>query len=183
MRCCQAPLFLALISLCGPRCPAAEISGVTFPDQVEVAQQVLPLRGVGLMRWRHLVRVHTAALWLPVGAGALDEVPKRLDLHYLRAFTAADFRSVTDDSMTQTAGAAVVTQLRPLLDRYEALYIDRPENTSYSLTYRPGIGTELAADGKPLGMIPGASFAHALFGIWLGPTPIDAGLQSQLLGQ
>jgi hypothetical protein len=171
----------SLLALPQPAILAAQIASVIVPDQVTVADTVLPLRGVGLMKWHHLVKVHTAAFWLPAGAGALDEVPKRLDLHYLRSFTAADFRSVTEDSMTQTSGAATVAQLRPLLDSYEALYIDRPENTGYSLTYRPGIGTELAADGTVLGVIPGAAFAHALFAIWLGPTPIDAGLQSQLL--
>jgi hypothetical protein len=180
---CLVLVALAMPGAVPAGAPAAEIAGVTVPDQVEVAGQALPLRGVGLLRWHHLVRVHTAALWLPPGAQPLDDVVKRLDLHYLRAFSAADFRAVTEESLRQTSDAATIAALRPLIDRYQALYIDRPADSSYMLTYRPAQGCEMAADGRPLRVIPGREFAHALFAIWLGPTPIDAGLRSQLLGE
>ena len=53
----------------------------------------------------------------------------------------------------------------------------------YRLTYRPGIGTELAKDGVPLGTIEGADFAAAVFGIWLGPKAIDSGFRDRVLGK
>ena len=50
----------------------------------------------------------------------------------------------------------------------------------YALTYIPGVGTELALNGKPKGVIEG-DFAAAYFAIWLGAKPLDASLKAQLL--
>ena len=40
---------------------------------------------------------------------------------------------------------------------------------------------ELAYNGQPLGSIPGAEFARAMFAIWLGAKPLDEALKTQLL--
>lgn len=48
-----------------------------------------------------------------------------------------------------------------------------PCTDRYSLTYMPGVGTELALNDNPLGVIDGADFAAAYFRIWLGDHPID----------
>lgn len=45
-----------------------------------------------------------------------------------------------------------------------------------------GSGTELALNGKPIGVEEGADFVAAYFRIWLGETPIDTRLRDQLLG-
>jgi hypothetical protein len=174
---------LVLVLVLSAGAPAVELDGATFADQSAVGQLTLPLRGSGVLYWHHLVRVHAAALWLPAGAGPLEDVPKRLELHYFRAFTADDFRSVTSSSLAGSVPAADLAPLDALVQRYQALYIDRPSGSSYILTYRPGVGTELAADGRALGVIPGAAFAHALFSIWLGAAAVDDGLRRKLLGE
>jgi hypothetical protein len=53
----------------------------------------------------------------------------------------------------------------------------------YSLTYVPGVGTELARNGEPLGVVPGAEFSSALFAIWLGDEALDEPLREQLLAR
>jgi hypothetical protein len=50
------------------------------------------------------------------------------------------------------------------------------------LTYLPGIGTELALNGRPMGVIEGADFAAAIFSLWLGENPYDRQFKSALLG-
>jgi hypothetical protein len=176
-------LALSVVLALSTSAPAVELEGALFPDQAAVGQDLLPLRGSGVLYWHHLVRVHAAALWLPAGAKPLDDVPKRLELHYFRAFTAADFRSVTTSSLASSVDAAELAPLDALVQRYQALYIDRPAGSSYTLTYQPGVGTTLTADGRELGMISGPAFAHALFSIWLGATAVDDGLRQKLLGE
>ena len=68
-----------------------------------------------------------------------------------------------------------------LRGKIDALYQDVEPGDRYALTYVPGAGTELAKNGEPLGVIPGADFASAYFAIWLGDDPIDASLRDQLL--
>ena len=53
----------------------------------------------------------------------------------------------------------------------------------YSLTYIPGVGTELALNGTPRGVIEGADFAAAIFSLWLGENPFDRQFKQALLGK
>ena len=52
-----------------------------------------------------------------------------------------------------------------------------------SLTYLPGTGVQVEFKGDVKGVVPGADFAQALFRIWLGPSPPNAGLKEGLLGK
>jgi Chalcone isomerase-like len=70
---------------------------------------------------------------------------------------------------------------RPGLDRLNAWYRDVEPGDRYSLTYVPGVGTELALNDQRLGVIDGAHFADAYFRIWHGDRPIDASLRDRLL--
>ncbi len=51
-----------------------------------------------------------------------------------------------------------------------------------ALTYIPGTGTELALNGRPMGVIEGADFAAAIFSLWLGENPYDKRFKNALLG-
>jgi hypothetical protein len=44
------------------------------------------------------------------------------------------------------------------------------------------VGTELALNGRPMGMIEGADFAAAIFSLWLGENPYDKQFKNALLG-
>ena len=51
-----------------------------------------------------------------------------------------------------------------------------------SFTWRPGVGLEIAIDGKPRGTVPGDDLARTLFTVWFGPTPGDENLKRGMLG-
>ena len=51
------------------------------------------------------------------------------------------------------------------------------------ITYIPGTGTRLELKGKEAGVIPGKDFADAMFAVWLGAKPVDAGLKEGMLGR
>ena len=73
-------------------------------------------------------------------------------------------------------------RILPQLNYHNSLYEDVQPGDRYSLTYVPGIGTELALNGKPKGIIEGVEFAAAVFSIWLGPKPINKTFKKQILG-
>ena len=164
---------------------AAEIEGVQFADQVRSRDVALQLRCVGLLRYRLFIKAYVAALYLGDGAATDDvlaDVPKRLELNYFWSIAAADFGRAGDEILKRNVDEGTFATLRPRLARINAWYRDVKPGDRYSLTYLPGVGTQLALNGSEIGVIDGADFAKAYFQIWLGDDPIDAKLREQLLG-
>ena len=64
-----------------------------------------------------------------------------------------------------------------------SLYRDVKPRDRYSFTYIPGIGSQIALNGKVLGTINGLDFSNAMLSIWLGPNPLDQTLKKALLGK
>jgi hypothetical protein len=180
-------LALALTLALGVACPlrAATIDGVHFADQVTVRDRALPLLGTARLIYKWVFKGYVAAFYLEPGARpdrVLDDVAKRLEIEYFWKIGAADFARATDAGIAKNSPREVVTRLRSRIDRLNALYADVKPGDRYALTYLPGVGTELALNGAPRGTVPGADFATALFGIWLGAYPLDADLKRGLLG-
>lgn len=163
---------------------AAELEGVHFADQVRAGNTTLRLSCVGLLRYKLFIKAYVAALYLGDGAvtgDALADVPKRLDLSYFWSIGGADFGKAGDQILARSVDAQTLAALRPRLDRINAWYRDVKPGDRYSLTYVPGMGTELALNGNRLGVVEGADFAAAYFRIWLGDNPIDSRLRNQLV--
>jgi len=182
-QCIAGALFVVIMA----RQPsaAAEIEGVRFTDHVRSGDVTMRLSCVGLLRYKVFIKAYVAALYLGDGADRGDifgDVPKRLELSYFWKISGADFGKAGDQILARNVDAQTLAALRPRLDRINALYRDIKPSDRYSLTYIPGVGTELALNGGRIGLIEGADFAAAYFRIWLGGDPIDARLRDQLLG-
>ena len=165
---------------------AKEIEGVRFADEVRAGTTVLRLNDVGLMRYRYVIKAYVAALYLPDGGrpnDVLADTPKRLEIEYFYAIQASGFANATTEGIAMNVAPEKVAPLRARIERLNALYRDVKPGDRYALTYLPGIGTELALNGTPLGTVEGADFAAAVFAIWLGPKAIDESLKTQLLGR
>jgi hypothetical protein len=163
---------------------AAVVEGVSFPQEYRTAGQRLALNGVGLLRWKSVLKAYVAALYLGSGAGpaqVFDDVPKRLEIQYFHDIEAADFAKATLERIRMNVSAEEFETLRKRIDALNAFYLDVKAGDRYALTYVPGIGTELALNGRALGSVPGADLAGALFAIWLGKVPIDDALKRALL--
>jgi hypothetical protein len=163
---------------------AAEIEGVQFPQRYQVHGTELELKCVGLLRYKVLFKAYVAALYMSEGdvpANSLGDVPKRLELSYFWSIEGDDFGPAGETLLAQNFDAAAIARLRPQLDQINTLYEDIEPGDRYSLTYIPGIGTELALNGERKGVVRGAEFAEKYFAIWLGPKPLDASLREQLL--
>ncbi len=180
----------AVLAICATAFPhplaAMEIEGVRFADRVRAGAVTMDLNDVGLMRYRYIIKAYVAALYLGEGARpteVLADAPKRLEIEYFYAIQAEGFVKATEQGIAANVSVETVGKLRSRIDRLNALYRDVKPGDRYALTYVPGVGTELALNGTPLGTVEGADFAAAVFAIWLGPNAIDASLKAQLLGR
>jgi hypothetical protein len=161
----------------------ASIEGVSFAPEHRREDAALELRSLGLLRW-YFLKGYVAGLYLGDGvapAAALDDVPKRLEIHYFHGIPGEKFGPAAESVLRRSLDPATFGALRERVDRMASLFEDVQPGDRYSLTYVPGRGTELAKNGEPLGSVPGADFAAAYFGIWLGPQPLDRDLRDQLL--
>jgi hypothetical protein len=140
------------------------------------------------MRYRVFIKGYVAALYLAesvgeeaVASAVLADVPRRLEIEYFWAIPAEKFAEATLEGIARNTDRVTFERLRPRIDRLNALYEDVEAGDRYSLTYAPAVGTELARNGRRLGVVEGADFAAALFAIWLGDRPLDESLRRQLL--
>jgi uncharacterized protein YbjT (DUF2867 family) len=163
-----------------------EIEGVEFPNQYRSSGAQLRLNGTGLLRYRVFIKGYVAALYLGERVEperALDDVPRRLEIKYFWSIPADAFAEITIEGMARSVDAEALERLRGRIERLNALYEDVEPGDRYSLTYVPGIGTELALNGEPKGVVEGADFSSALFAIWIGEQALDESLREQLLAK
>jgi hypothetical protein len=177
---------LALRAGAGPAA-AATVRGVSFADEVAIGGRACRLNGVGV-RTKLFVKVYLGALYLATptkdaaAALAADE-PKRVVMHFVHSRVGADkIREALADGFRASAAGAP-TALGERIARFVAsVDQDLREGEEIVLTYVPGQGTETVVRGAPRGTVEGADFMRALFGVWLGPRPADAGLKKGMLG-
>jgi hypothetical protein len=172
--------------LSAPAAYAARIEGVEFAPDFEWGGKQLRLNGIGLLRYRIFIKGYVAALYLGDQVGperVLDDVPRRLEIEYFWSIPADAFARATIEGISRNVTPEALERLRGPIDQLNALYQDVEPGDRYSLTYVPGVGTELARNGEPLGVVPGAEFSSALFAIWLGDEALDEPLREQLLAR
>lgn len=166
---------------------AAEGQGAPFPEVVSFGGKECRLNGVGV-RSKLFFEVYLGALYLATptkeaaAAIAADE-PKRVVMHFVYAKVGAEkIREVWGEGFRNNSAAAL-PQLQERLARFSSWFDeDLVKGDRIELTYLPGQGTEVVVKGKTRGTIEGADFMRALWAVWLGGKPADAGLKKGMLG-
>lgn len=156
-----------------------------FDDTFKTQTATLSLSGVGVLKYLGFIRIYNGALYLPpdiTGKDALLDVPKRLEVEYLRAFKAEDFGRAAVAGLRKNVDPDTLHRLEDQIKNHNLLYPDIQRGDRVSLTYLPSVGTQVAVNGVTRGTIPGADFAKALFSLWLGEKPFDANFKRALLG-
>ena len=177
-------LLAALFLVLAVPAQAVQIKGVSFAETLQVEQTELRITGVAALKWAWLFDVYAGAFYLPEGVAGrnwTEDIPKRLELAYFRNFAAEDFSSSSDKLLRDHLPVATYQALAERLQQFYRLFRDIKPGDRYSLTYRSAIGTELRLNEELLGVAPGADFALAYFGIWLGAEPIDKQFRDLLL--
>ena len=166
---------------------AIEIEGVKFSDAIRLtgpSETRLRLNGVGLLRYRVVFRGYVAGLYLPPdvsGRDALGDVSRRLELSYFWSIRAEDFANAAMGLLESNIDKGALASLTDRIEILHDAYVDVEPGDRYSLTYQNGGDTELRLNNRLLASVPGADFADAYFGIWLGEKPLDASLRDALL--
>ena len=157
----------------------------SFAQEYHQDQVTLDLRGAGTLSYLKMFKVYVGALYLPPGVESdrvLDDVPKRLEVAYLRSMRGEDFGEITVKALADRYSAGELAAVEDRVASHSSLYRDVGPGDRQALTYLPGRGTVLELNGDRLGTIPGADFARVLFSLWLGPEPIDNTFKNALLG-
>lgn len=186
-----ATTLLAATLLPSAPARALEVSGVNYPPQVTVAGRPLALNGAGV-RYRFVVKVYTAGLYLPGKATTTEQVlalpgPKRLHIAMLREINANDLgklftRGMEDNSSRADFSKSIAGTLR-LAEMFAAKKKLGP-GEHFSVEWLPGTGTLVYVNGQAQGEpIKEPEFFAALMRIWLGPKPADEQLKELLLGK
>jgi len=178
-------ILLVFLLLPAPGFASVEIEGVSFEQQRQVVDTELQLNGAALLTWAVFFDVYVGAFYLPDGQPGprwTEDVPKLLEISYLRNFKAEDFSSSSDKLLRDNLPPEQYQALAERLNQFYQLFRDIGPGDRYSLVYHPTLGTELLLNGTPLGSVSGHDFAVAYFGLWIGPAPISASFRDQLLG-
>ena len=185
-------VFLAACALCAAwGAQAAEVAGVKFDEQAQVAGVALKLNGAGL-RKRAFFQVYAIGLYLsdkkPAAADAIGAAgPKRVAIHMLRDVDAQTFTDALADGMRDNHSEAEMKALEPRVKQLSAIMSEMKEakkGMRITLDWLPAAGTAVTVDTKATGLpIPGEDFYRALLRIWLGDNPVQADLKKALLGE
>jgi hypothetical protein len=168
-----------------PAANASETREAVFDKKVLVGDNVLELKGSGILRYMLFIDAYAGALYTLPNLdpnSVLSDTPKRLEVEYFHALKGEDFGPATYKGLAKNLDEAEIERLRPRIDFHNSLYEDVKPGDRYALTYIPNVGTELALNGQPIGIIEGADFAAALFSLWLGEKPYDKRFKNELLG-
>jgi len=181
-----ALVAVALLLLPVRVCFASRIEGVDFADRVSVGGVDFKLNSVALLRYMVFIKAYVGGLYLGPGAdpqSILADTPKRLEISYFWEISAEDFQSATREAILRNIGQARYAKISASVDQFNALYKTVKPGDRYALTYVPGVGTELALNGKPLGTVPGAEFSAGVFSIWFGDEEVDSDFKEALLAK
>ncbi|MEM8963704.1 MAG: chalcone isomerase family protein [Acidobacteriota bacterium] len=162
-----------------------ESEGVAFAKQTEPRPGTsLQLCSAELLRYKVVFRGYVAALYLEdcsLRDDPLADIPKRLELSYFWDIPGEKFGPAGRDILAKNVSKTELATLTERLDTFDNAYRDIEKGDRYTLTYLPGVGTELAHNGESLVTVPGADFGRAYFSIWLGDDPLDQRLCDRLL--
>ncbi len=177
-----------------PTAPApgsVAVSGVNYAPSVQVAGSTLQLNGAGT-RYKFIVKVYTAGLYLANRAGTPDAVtaapgPKRLHVVMLREIDANELGKLFTRGMQDNAPRELFSRSIPGTLRMAEIFSSRKKlvaGDNFSVDWVPGAGTTVFVNGQPQGApIKEPEFFGALMSIWLGPRPADDALKAALLGE
>jgi hypothetical protein len=185
-------LALLLAPLLPTPAQAVDVSGVSYPPQFTVAGKPLQLNGAGI-RYRFVVKVYTAGLYLPAKADTLETAinmpgAKRLHIQMLRDIDANTLGKLFTRGMEDNSSRAEFGKAIPGTLKLSELFVVKKKlaaGENFSVEYVPGQGTMVLVNGQPGLSAPilEPEFFQSLLKIWLGNKPADELLKDALLGK
>ena len=166
---------------------AGQLAGVSLSDQVTVEGRTLVLNGMGV-REATILRLHVYVAGLYLEARSSDasriiaaEEAKRLVLSFVRDVGRDNLVAAWNEGFGKSGGPGLAG-LRERLATLNAWMVDMKRGDTLAFTQIPGKGIGVEVKGQAKGMLEGADFSRALWGIWLGDQPPNQKLKVGLLG-
>ena len=160
--------------------------GVTFPSKMKISDQVVKYNGSGL-REKYFIDLYVSALYLKAQSSdankiinADEEMCIRLKLVSNKVTRDKFVETVKEGFETSSTGKASKTEIDSFMKLFSK---DFKSGDDIILIYKPGIGVQVIHNGEKLGTQKGLEFKKALWGIWFGSTPADAGMKKAMLGK
>lgn len=177
------PLIALIMSL---NLNAREISGISLPEQIELAGQQLPLNGAGI-RTKFIFDIYVGALYLPQKTKDVKQAlsmagPKRVLMHFL--YAEVEKETLTDgwtEGFENNLSSKHYEALKPRLQDFNKLFVTVKKGDQILLDYTPTSGTQVTINKQNKGSVPGADFYQALLMVWLGSDPADEDLKEAML--
>ena len=170
---------------------AIELAGVRYPPTMPLGGNVLQLNGAGI-RYKFVVKVYTAGLYLGGKAGSTDAVlaapgSKRMHVVMLRDIDANELGRLFTRGMEDNAPKGEFSKFIPGTLRLADIFSQQKKlkaGDAFDLDFVPNVGTTVLVNGKPTAdPIKEPEFYGAMLRIWLGPHPADSALKDALLGK
>lgn len=192
MRAFIVAALLAAGSLSGvsARAETVEVANVKYETAVDLAGQKLQLNGAGI-RYKFVVKVYTAGLYLAQKAGTTAEVlaapgAKRIHIHMLRDIDGNELGKLFTKGMEANVSREEFAKSINGVLKLSEIFASRKQlnnGDSFYVDYVPGVGSTVLLNGKPIGeVIKEPEFFSSLLRIWLGDKPADDALKEALLG-
>jgi len=177
-------VLLSLGSLCG-HAACADTGG---PATLNVANTTLVKNGVG-QRSKMFLALYEGSLYLQKksnDAAAIIQAdePMAFRIKITSKFVSQEKLVAALQEGFQTATGGNTSEIDAQIGQFRACFA-RPVklNDVFLLQYDPNTGVSVHKNGAAQGTIRGVAFKKALFGIWLGTNPVDAGLKTKLVGR
>ncbi len=164
------------------------INNVTLPAKLKTATGELALNGGGV-RKKAFFKVYVMGLYLNEKSKDAATILKSNEEMAARLQITSGVVSSSNMSSAIKEGfekslKGNVAPLQSKIDAFIGIFSkdEIKEGDVFILDYVPGVGVKSFKNGKLLSTVEGEDFRKALFGIWLGEDPVDAGLKAGILG-
>lgn len=165
---------------------AAEVAGVRFADQVTVGNAPLFLNGVGIRRVTVFnVKVYVAGLYVAARTRSATEIlrvdrPKACMLVMKRDVSSDEGAGAFRKGIERSAGSDA-PKVRPEIEAFARWIPSMRQGQGLTATFTPDSGVVITSTAKKDQFRGTVSFGTALFGVWIGPRPVDEDLRESLL--
>lgn len=165
---------------------AAELDGVSMPNEQTVHGTRLWLNGIGLRTYSIFgIHIYVAGLYLEQRSDSSDSIVhskglKLLVIHFLHDVSAEQARTAWREGFEQNCRRPCHLDPHDVQRFLAQVHSIRQGDNAY-LLFSPA-GVRITDDGQPLGSIDDPHFAEVMLETFIGPVPPTPRLKRELLG-
>ncbi|MEW5675789.1 chalcone isomerase family protein [Flavobacterium enshiense] len=165
-----------------------EVGGVKLAQKVTLEGQNLVLNGAGI-REKMWIDLYVGALYLPKKSSNGAEIMASNDAGAIKLTIISGM--ITSEKMINAVNEGFenstngnTAPIKAKVAQFKSFFKEEiKKGDVFDIVNVPGKGVVVSKNGKEKGVIDGADFKKALFGIWLSGKPADKGLKTAMLGK